>query len=108
MSVEAMKQMVNALERIDLWLKARYQVGIVGNEIEALEAGRKAISDAEKQQVQSQLDNHAAELRERYLKSAPLTDEQIEKLLDKVIADKKTKDQIGDFARAIEAAHGIL
>ena len=37
----------------------------------------------------------------------PLTDEQIEKLLDKVIADKKTKDQIGDFARAIEAAHGI-
>ena len=37
----------------------------------------------------------------------PLTDEQIEKLLDAVIADKKTKDQIGDFARAIEAAHGI-
>jgi len=38
----------------------------------------------------------------------PLTDEQIEKLLDAVIADKKTKDQIGDFARAIEAAHGII
>ncbi len=37
----------------------------------------------------------------------PLTDEQIEKLLDAVIADKKTKNQIGDFARAIEAAHGI-
>lgn len=40
-------------------------------------------------------------------KREPLTDEQIEKLLDAVIADKKTKDQIGDFARAIEAAHGI-
>jgi hypothetical protein len=37
----------------------------------------------------------------------PLTDAQIEKLLDAVIADKKTKDQIGDFARAIEAAHEI-
>jgi hypothetical protein len=37
----------------------------------------------------------------------PLTDEEIEALLDKVIANKKSRNQMGDFARAIEAAHGI-
>jgi hypothetical protein len=38
----------------------------------------------------------------------PLTDKQIEKLLDAVISENKTKNHIWPaFARAIEAAHGI-
>ena len=52
MSIEAMKQALEALERIDLWLKARYSgIGLVGVELEAITSLRQAIAEAEKQEV---------------------------------------------------------
>ena len=46
--IEAMKQALEALERIDLWLKARYSgIGLVGVELEAITSLRQAIARAE-------------------------------------------------------------
>ena len=50
MSITVMKQALEALERIDLWLKARYSgIGLVGVELEAITSLRQAIAEAEKQ-----------------------------------------------------------
>ena len=40
---EALRLALEALERIDLWLKARYQIGLVGAELEAITAIKAAL-----------------------------------------------------------------
>ena len=40
---EALRLALEALERIDLWLKARYQIGLVGTELEAVAAIKAAL-----------------------------------------------------------------
>ena len=47
MSKEAITLALEALQRIDLWLKARYQVGLVGIELEAIKALEEALSKQE-------------------------------------------------------------
>ena len=40
---EALRLALEALERIDLWLKARYHIGLVGTELEAVAAIKAAL-----------------------------------------------------------------
>ena len=43
MSKEAMKLALDAFQRLDLWLKVRYQVGLVGFELDAIKALEEAL-----------------------------------------------------------------
>jgi len=47
MSKEAMKLALEAFQRLDLWLKVRYQVGLVGFELDAIKALEEALAKQE-------------------------------------------------------------
>jgi len=47
MSKEAMKLALEAFQRLDLWLKVRYQVGLVGFELDAVKALEEALAKQE-------------------------------------------------------------
>ena len=50
---EALKLALEALERLDLWLKARYSgIGLVGVELEAITAIKEALAQPEQETVQ--------------------------------------------------------
>jgi hypothetical protein len=154
--IEAVLRMaLESLERIDLWLKARYSgIGLVGVELEALTALRQAI-DAAPQLEQAQPDikqsvsvepvafrtesritkavgywpdrvpdyidadsweitplytspPYVATPRQRPMECKPLTDEQISDMWCEVSNTDFVTADTHEFARAIEAAHGIM
>ena len=50
---EALKLALEALERLDLWLKARYSgIGLVGVELDAITAIKEALAQPEQETVQ--------------------------------------------------------
>ncbi len=120
MSIEAMKQMVEALN--DAHLDAGMPRPLVNKYLAALEAGRKAVAEAEKQETEAApvakneggkitwmiddwpqnclLYTHPQPKRE------PLTEREIlDFWLDRFDVEGSP---INNFARAIEAAHGII
>jgi len=61
MSKEAMTLALEAFQRLDLWLKVRYQVGLVGFELDAIKALEEALAkqeqDEPKKKWKGQIDN---------------------------------------------------
>jgi hypothetical protein len=45
--IKAMKLALEAFQRLDLWLKVRYQVGLVGFELDAIKALEEALAKQE-------------------------------------------------------------
>jgi len=48
---EALRMALDALQRIDLWLKARYEIGLVGVELDAIKACEEALAHLEPEPV---------------------------------------------------------
>jgi len=106
--IEAMKLALEALETIDGWLLARYPCGLMPKEQEAITAIKEVLAQPEQEPV---IDKSAAVRIATALgwepKRKPLTDEEIAEFAERMEASDPTDSFWREFARAIEAAHGI-
>ena len=99
---EALKLALEALERLDLWLKARYSgIGLVGVELDAITAIKEALAQPERdyergfidgmqKQMQSSVDKAVNRMAQRTW--VGLTDE--DKSLFSSWLDHKTDDEV--------------
>jgi len=117
MSKEAMKLALEAFQRLDLWLKVRYQVGLVGFELDAIKALEEALAKQEQGEPVAWADHgvvnwiadkqfkHAALLYEHPQQRTwvGLTDEEIVGIRKELNDRGQEFDSANDFYKAIEA-----